>query len=335
MFLAVASALEYAVTKGVIAIIGIEENSYPDFEVIWGKRGFIQSLYLSLMSVGRLVLGSARYLPIRIYVLSAILGSVFSIVWWRRAKKAIMILLFLCLILSTWLLDLLQGTFVYRASQTFSLFVSFVGLFMLISIESLGFAQGWKNAVVALCMLVILWQAVDLNRWFTLDYRRFEEEKRVLLSVSDKLHEEHDLSKPVVFVGEYKLSKDIRKSYEFSTEESKMFAEIIRRLGIPSLTAKRMEQDSGIRYRFVQTAVSPSIGWYTRALQNELGSNKALLEYYRYLGIDDLIQGDFEMYMDAHFKARDESFWPENTYIADAGIYTIVDFSRYSLQNAK
>lgn len=85
----------------------------------------------------------------------------------------------------------------YRAAQTFCLFVAFIALML---IQELSFINILKKALIVLTVYIVVLQSADLNRWFYNDYNRFQKESFVVDTIATRLVAECDISKPVVFV---------------------------------------------------------------------------------------------------------------------------------------
>lgn len=324
--LLIAIVLEYIFTIILINILGIKVTTYAATNISWSTRSLADALFWFVKSLGWQAINAFGYLPIRIYIFCTIIGAVIALIWVIRKKRIAIMLLYFAFVASTWLLALIQGEFIYRTCQAFAFFVAFVFLVLLISIDHLHLQRAWTHLAIALTVLIIIWQSIDLNTWFLLENRRYEEEKNVLLTASDRLHEEQDLSKPVIFVGKYELSYGIQKHLRFNPTNSKMIDGIISGIGIPNENADKSVSVEDIGYQYVQTTITSSIRWSVTSFHKEFGVNGALYKFYDYLGIDDFIQGTPEMYEEAKILAIDMEAWPSRGAIVDKGDYIIVNF---------
>lgn len=68
----------------------------------------------------------------------------------------------------------------------------------------------WIQRMVILILVVILWnQCFDMNKWFYVDYLKYESARDTMRQVAYELGKDFDTSKPVVFTGNYQVPKSI------------------------------------------------------------------------------------------------------------------------------
>ena len=138
----------------------------------------------------------ARYQPILIFCAVSVLGGLL-ILWLSGKKKNFwLILCFLGMFFSNFIIQIVFGSFPPRTAQIFCFYVAFLVLLMAAWWERKPF--GRAVAPIALCLLVLI-QSADMNRWFFNDYVRSEKEGYVVHTLATKLQSGYDLSKPVIF----------------------------------------------------------------------------------------------------------------------------------------
>lgn len=160
------------------------------------------------------------YYPIRIFVYSAVFMLVFSV--WRGVRQR-----------SAWIPALTVGSFgvcfllaviegkatFYRSAQFLPVMCGY-GAFLfayavwglkgsrLAAVRGMLARAAGGAAFVALC--AVLWnQCFDMNRWFYVDWMKYEAAKDTVGRIAQELEKSFDTSKPVVFTGKYEVPRAI------------------------------------------------------------------------------------------------------------------------------
>lgn len=152
------------------------------------------------------------YYPIKIFVLAAAVMVVFGLYRSIRQKDIWCILLTLGSFFVAFLLVFVEGSAtLYRSAQFLPVICGY-GAFLVAYAVCNGTANKGKMWSRRICtgaaifiMSVVLWnQCFEMNKWFYVDYLKYENAKDVLRQVSLCLEQDFDLSKPVVFTGSYR-----------------------------------------------------------------------------------------------------------------------------------
>ena len=97
----------------------------------------------------------------------------------------------------------------YRAAQFLPVICGYGALVLVYAARKL-FLKKAPRAVITALLCVILWnQCADMNRWFYVDYLKYEDAKNTMNQVVYVLEKDFDTSKPVVFTGTYEIPKSI------------------------------------------------------------------------------------------------------------------------------
>lgn len=163
------------------------------------------------------------YYPIAIFVLAAAIIVLFGI--WRsfRQKDAWILILTVGVFVAAFLLAVVEGkATLYRSAQFLPLICAFGMLtaayavadftgWLQVSAARTGREYKWCHLMVKIChgfggllAASILWnQCTDLNKWFYVDYNKYQYTKEYMCRVGDALQKDFDLSKPVIFTGQW------------------------------------------------------------------------------------------------------------------------------------
>lgn len=136
------------------------------------------------------------YLPMLEFTLFSVLGFVLSIGYAVKRKAALLPICFLGLFAANFGIHFVVGYIMYRAGQTFCLFVGFVAMLAVYSLRNMKPA---KALIPILAGWLIFVQLADLNMAFYHDYSRYKKEEFVINTVATRLVAECDVNKPVVF----------------------------------------------------------------------------------------------------------------------------------------
>ena len=184
---------------GIVYVIQIATNQYGIFErnnawqnsngVFWNFKEITKTILKDLLVW--------EYLPILEFVVFSGLGSIFCIYSAIRKRSLVLLISFASLVVGNLVIHYFCGYIMYRAAQTFCLFVAFIALML---IEELRGVNILKKPLIVLTVFIVMLQAADLNRWFYNDYIRYRKESFVVDTIATRLVAECDISKPVVFV---------------------------------------------------------------------------------------------------------------------------------------
>ena len=162
------------------------------------------------------------YLPIAVFMFAVVVMLLFGL--WKTIKNKDLWVLLLTLgcLLTPLLLVLIEGKVtLYRAAQFLPLICGYGVLLVIYAVRNfvlwLSGCERWKKrklwcgcingvTVVAFCVLLFN-QCSDMNRWFYVDYLKYEDAINTMNQIAYELEREYDISKPVVFTGIYEVPK--------------------------------------------------------------------------------------------------------------------------------
>ncbi len=280
------------------------------------------------------------YYPIAVFVASVLIIGLFCL--WRciRQRDGWIPLLVSGIFVSAFLLAVVEGkATLYRSAQFLPLVCAF-GM-LIAAYAASGFIpflekyfsrtarlQKLKKPSVRLCQTVfslaaasVLWnQCMDLNAWFYVDYNKYQYASDYMRRVGDALQRDFDLSKPVIFTGQWENPKSIvQKAY----------------VDIGSDTFYKMKHitdlvDEHLLEKFYRThgvwiAQTPSlsvVSWGKYAF----GSDKELVFFMAQLGYEIQPLLDDSCYEAAEAYAVNMPSFPREGSIEDMGSYIIVHF---------
>ncbi|MGV8907004.1 MAG: glucosyltransferase domain-containing protein [Acetobacterium sp.] len=255
------------------------------------------------------------YLPITFLVI-AVGATIFMMFWHGFKHRSLTItVLYLGSILSLFSLTIIQGIDTpYRACLVFSVFTAFIFMLLLQFIEEGKFRIEIKKAFVVVLCIFLIWQLNDINRWFYVDYMRYEEEVNVVNQVAMEIRSNYDLEKPVVFLGDYKLSDNIN---QYTYVEKSSLAGIL----YENLTG--VVSDGKYAYKFVETNGDSFLDWAVGwNFENNVSEAH---KFFKDLGYD-FKADNYAMREKAYLLAKDKPQWPQKGSIFETDEFIVVNF---------
>lgn len=316
--LVVGMILELFISKSLIILLDLIPSNHAETEIMYGTFGIFKSLRMLFFRFCREYFAmSLWYLPIATFSLFFLVFLILGIVDCIKNKSLLPLVFYAGVILSLLSMSLILGYCApYRIGQVFAFFVGFSGF--LLSKRIIAGKRGRKTrfVVFGFIFLLVFYQASDLSHWFELDYHRYEEERDVVKQVGYTLSSQFDISKPVVFVGEYQLSNYIQNKIMVHTADPKVaFLNTI----YPLYT---LDYDNQYYRKIQQTNVSTYITWGEHAFGEV---NTELLKFFSYCGFD-FKQGTREMHDQAVEKSKTLPSWPNKGSIVDEGSFILVNW---------
>lgn len=309
--------VEFVISSILRSVLGIENSVNARNSIIYGSSRFVDIIRVLIEKLIRdyIVMGF-WYFPITILLYSLIFSVIFCVRDCLKHKSATPLLLYGGMYLSIVLLSLIQGMSVgYRTAQVVYFFVAFIG--MLLVTHGRGYG---KKVIIFLIILIIYLQGNDLNKWFTLDYLRSEEERHVVQHIGFEIEKNYGSLKPIVFVGEYVLSDNLLDRIMIPTDDR--IYKIIDKYHSLSAIPGRPEYWRRIQRYNTYSYISYGVNGF-----NEV--NTELLKLFSYYGFD-FKQGSITMYEEAKILMNAMPGWPQNGSIRDMGEYIIVNLGNES-----
>ena len=279
---------------------------------LWGSGSFTETFseMMRLISV-KYILHAFSYLPVGLYAVG-FAGCLLAAILFAVRRKGTLALEFASLALSTQALSLIQGDAQrYRTCQCFAIFAGFLVMLIGNSICRQRVRRWVKTAAGILAGAFCLLQAQDLNRWFSLDYARWQYEERLLTSAAQEVLRDSGDDQPVIFTGQLTLPDYLAES--FSVPED----------GLETRIAEKVYRAQGreyVRPWLTETLQQSVITWAVSALDGANGQLRVLLVWEGY----DFPACTGQQYMDAEERTESLPAYPEPGSVLDCGDYVAV-----------
>ncbi len=319
------SLKDEAVQRSVTEMLGwmFEENAFAEFGMAL-KRVFVMYGVFAY-----------AYYPIRIFMLASVVLGAFAILRSIRQRDGWIFLLTCGTYVAAFLLVLVEGSVtLYRSAQFLPVICGFGALIAVYAVSGIGRScenlkgdgRAWLGGIAKVCrwimcpvLVVILWnQCADMNRWFYVDYKKYESAKEVIAKIAYDLEREYDLSKPVVFTLNYEVPKGIIED-AYVPIGSETFYKMKR---ITDLVDEHLLEKFYRTYGVwvAQTPALSVIDWGRDAF----GDDSELVRFFHMHGHELQPLLDVELYDIAVQYSLSLPHFPKEGYIADMGEYIIV-----------
>lgn len=272
------------------------------------------------------------YLPIRIFVLSAVVITVVTLVRAIRGRDLWALILLPAAYLAAFSLLFIEGkATLYRSAQFVPVFCGYGALlFAYIIYELTGspgrgvhrkLCLGTRGIAVAV-LVVITWnQCMDMTKWFYIDKQKYDAAVKTVDQIALDLERDFDTSKPVIFTGNYEIPYSIVKDAYVSYGDRKYYK--MKRLTDfidPDLLDKYNRGSKGVWV--AQTPALSVIDWGRYAFD----SDAELVKFFEMHGHRLVACGDIDRYAEAEEESLNLPEYPQDGYIVDKGDYIIVHF---------
>lgn len=269
-------------------------------------------------------LNGVCYLPITVFVVGIIALLLFGIYKSIKQKDALILLSILAVPFVPVCMVLIEGMPThYRASQ----YVPMIGAF-----AALLFFYEWNyhkmpkviSAVGMIGLFALIWnQSVDMNRWFYIDYLKYEDAKTVMENIAYDLESKYDLSKPVVFRGPYEVPYEIAED-AYLPFNSKEYAFMKRMADVVDVhLLEKFNAENGRGYVFAETPVNSTLRWGVTAFDGTAGQLQAFWEMH---GYEIKVENDLEKIEEAEKLREGMPGYPRDGYIKETEDYILVNF---------
>lgn len=264
------------------------------------------------------------YYPIKIFLLAAGVIGLYSLWTMVRKKDVWVILLALGGLAVPLLLVVIEGkaTF-YRSAQFLPLICGYGALVAVYGANNLRKAKTAAPVRVALLFLLcsILWnQCADINKWFYVDYMKYESAKDLVSRIYSELEKNYDTSKPIVFTGVYEEPKGIIQD-AYVPIGSETFFKMKR---ITDMVDEHLLEKYYRSYGVwvAQTPALSVIDWARNAFE----TTEEMVKFFAMHGYEICPATDSAVYAEAEIFSVDLPSFPEEGSIVDRGEYIIVHF---------
>ena len=276
------------------------------------------------------------YLPIRIFILSAAVILVVTLVRVIRGRDLWALLLLPAAYLAAFSLLFIEGkATLYRSAQFLPVFCGYGALLFVYGIWRLTgtLAPKAKNtagrkisagvrALAVLVLAVILWnQCMDMTRWFYIDKKKYDAAVKTVDQIAMDLERDFDTSKPVIFTGNYDIPYSIVQD-AYVSYSSPVYYKMKRLADLvdPDLLDKYNRGSRGVWV--AQTPALSVIDWGRYAFD----SDAELVKFFEMHGHQLVALEDISLYAAAEEESLDLPEYPQEGYIVDKGDYIIVHF---------
>lgn len=272
------------------------------------------------------------YLPIRIFVLSAVVITVVTLVRVIRGRDLWALILLPAAYLAAFSLLFIEGkATLYRSAQFLPIFCGYGALlFAYIIYELTGspgrgvhrkLCLGTRGIAVAV-LVVITWnQCMDMTKWFYIDRQKYDAAVKTVDQIALDLERDFDTSKPVIFTGNYEIPYSIVKDAYASYGDSRYYKmKRLTDLIDPDLLDKYNRGSKGVWV--AQTPALSVIDWGRYAFD----SDAELVRFFEMHGHRLVACGDVDRYAEAEEESLNLPEYPQDGYIVDKGDYIIVHF---------
>lgn len=284
------------------------------------------------------------YYPIRIFVYATVAMVVFAV--WRsiRQKDLWIAVLAAGLYVAAFLLVVIEGSAtLYRAAQFLPLICGVGALVVALAAEGLKESkldkaltkclqrakrgtklqfQGIVSGIAIFCMSVILWnQCYDMNRWFYVDWLKYEDAKETMEQIAYELESKYDVAKPIIFTGFHQAPASIIED-AFVPYTSEEYYKIKRLTDLldEDLLDKFNRGNYGVWV--AQTPALSVLDWGIAAFN----SSEQMVKFFAMHGYNIVPNTDTELYEKALLHSIDFPNFPKEGSVVDMGNYIIVHF---------
>lgn len=209
----------------------------------------------------------------------------------------------------------------YRAAQYVPLVGAFAFFFTLVLVKEC--LPRFCTTVCVALAVVLLWnQCAEMNKWFYVDYLKYQDARNVMLQVAYELEKGYDTGKPIVFRGAYLVPFWIAEDayLEYGSAEYNR----LRSVGdlIDPHLIEKYNADDGNGYVFAETPVNSTLRWGVTAFD---GTASELGNFWRMLGYNFRIETDLRKIEEAEKISEEMPEFPQTGYIKECGDYIIVN----------
>lgn len=304
-----------AVQRSVAELAGwmLEPGAFAEFAMVL-KRLFV-------------MYGVFAYAYYPIWILVCMWAVIAAVSLWMSVRRRDLGIAFLAAgcFAASFLLAMVEGkATLYRSAQFVPLICGYGMLLAVYAVRATADRIKWGKGVrgvLALAMSVILWnQCADLNHWFYVDYRKYEYAREYMARVALELERNFDVSKPVVFAGEWENPESlVRDAYVRYDDERFYKMKRVTDL-LDEHLLEKFYRGQGVWV--AQTPALSVINWGKYAFDND----EELVRFMAFHGHGFVPHEDGSYYEEAEAYAASMPHFPAEGSIADVGEYIIVHF---------
>lgn len=308
-------SLEEIISNAIINICNITQDNNNAVGTAWlSSSATLKSFFYDF--IYSFVSKIFCYAPFTILFIFLAVAFVLMIFQTKSTKKPILIFFYFGLALTVFFLSIYRGTeSAYRTEQGIPFYISAITLLLSSKIIN---SNGKKalRIIASLSLVIILTvQICSSNYWYHVNVLRDKEEKQVVCNIAKDL-EKYDKNKPVIFIGYYQLSNNIKDKY--TVKKDSVAGKII------DYTSKKAKKS--YTYTACQTSISSYISW---SIYSFSSANVELKKFFNSCGYDFKL-GTNKQFEEATKKYINIPSYNDSGYILDAGDYIVVKVGNYT-----
>ena len=273
----IALVLKFVIGYGLLFITGLEYEMDGASSIGWFNGDIKESIIYTLFNGWYYFLRMFAYKPIMVFVLALFVYIGIVIRYQFKSRKSLIIGILLFVVVFA--LGILQGTKMpYRMAQTVHLFTAYSFFLLLNEISR-------KKLGTILCVLLMFMsyrQAVYLHELLALNNQRSDNEAALIQNIGYRLYSEFDISKTVIFCGEYNIGSYIESQIciEDNTLAGKVEEGVRKILG---------HNERPFYNEYVQSDVSSVLNWGLKSFDGQV----MIKRYLAYCGYDIKVLEDW------------------------------------------
>lgn len=268
------------------------------------------------------------YLPITVLVSALLFIGIYSVYQGVRKRDILLPVCTAVLVILPLLMSIVEGLATrYRSAQYVPVMGAFAFLLLMLEVR-LHKLPKWISVMGTLGMGALIFiQCTDMNRWFRVDYLKYQDAREVMSRIADDLEKEYDTSKPIVFRGAYAVPYEVSEDayVSFLSGKYRWICRLTDWLD-PHLKEKYFGAN-GHGYIFAEAPVVSVLQWGVTAFD---GTSGQLIEFWKMHGYEsfrcetdlDVIERAEQIYAEEHMPG-----YPDGGYIKEYEDYIIVSFA--------
>lgn len=308
-------SLEEIISNAIINICNITQDNNNAVGTAWlSSSATLKSFFYDF--IYSFVSKIFCYAPFTILFIFLAVAFVLMILQTKSTKKPILIFFYLGLALTVFFLSIYRGAeSAYRTEQGIPFYISAITLLLSSKIINLNGKKTLKIIASLSLVIILTVQICSSNYWYHVNVLRDKEEKQVVCNIAKDL-EKYDKNKPVIFIGYYQLSNNIKDKY--AVKKDSVAGRII------NYTSKKAKKS--YTYTACQTSISSYISW---SIYSFSSANVELKKFFNACGYDFKL-GTNEQFKEATKKYINIPSYNDSGYILDAGDYIVVKVGNYT-----
>lgn len=308
-------SLEEIISNAIINLCNITQDNNNAVGTAWlSSSATLKSFFYDF--IYSFVSKIFCYAPFTILFIFLAIAFGLMILQTKSTKKPILVFFYFGLALTVFFLSIYRGTeSAYRTEQGIPFYISAITLLLSSKIINSNGKKALKIIASLSLVIILTVQICSSNYWYHVNVLRDKEEKQVVCNIAKDL-EKYDKNKPVIFIGYYQLSNNIKDKY--TVKKDSVAGKII------DYTSKKAKKS--YTYTACQTSISSYISW---SIYSFSSANVELKKFFNSCGYDFKL-GTNKQFEEATKKYINIPSYNDSGYILDAGDYIVVKVGNYS-----